>query len=69
MYWGLICGCGFIRAVVGESRVCGRIGTGYDRRGLCIMTVCVRGICVALCSFEVLAMVENDRLGLFVVSL
>ena len=55
---------------MGESCVCGRfVGTGYGRRGLCIMTVCVRGICVALCSFEVLAMVEKDRLGLFVVSL
>ena len=70
MYWGLICDCGFVWAVVDESCVCGRfVGTGYGRRGLCIMTVCVRGTCVTLFSFEVLAMVEKDRLGLFVVSL
>ena len=46
MYWGLICGCGFIRVIADGSCVCGRlVGTGYGRRGLCIMTVCARDLC------------------------
>ena len=70
MYCALICGCGFIMVVVGDFCDCVlMVGTGYGRRGLCIIAECVWDICVRLCSLGVLAVVENDRLGLFVVSL
>lgn len=45
------------------------MGLGYGRRGFCIIVVLVRGICVQLCSFIVLVVVEKEISELFFISL